>query len=306
MEDIKEMAKVAVITRTKDRPLMLPRVRASIESQTFTDFVWVLVNDAGVKDPVDATADLARQRGVNVEVIHRTQSTGMEAASNDGVRQADSRYIVIHDDDDSWQPDFLKDMVDFLDKNDKYGGAICHSNKVVERIDGSQIQETWRGPYNYWIEAVHLADMLEFNTFSPISYLIRRSVYDELGGFDETLPVLGDWDFNMRALLNSDIGVVPKALANYHFREAGAPSDSYSNSLGAGIDKHVAFDAIYRHRKLREDIAKNQVGLGFLLQQGRQLMHTNSRLDVLVKIKAATTRTLEKLGLSAIARRISR
>ncbi len=285
---------------------MLPRVRESIQGQTYTDFVWVLVNDAGVREPVDAVAEMAREAGVDVRVVHREKSVGMEAASNDGVRQVDSEYLVIHDDDDSWQPDFLREMVTYLDDRPQYGGAICHSIKVVERIQDTQIMELWTEPYNNWIQAVHLADMLEFNTFSPISYLIRRSTYDALGGFDESLPVLGDWDFNMRALLHSDIGVVPLSLANYHFREENAPSDRYSNSLGAGIDKHVAFDSIYRHRKLREDIANNQVGLGFLLQQGRQLMHINARLEVFTKFKNALTNGFKKVGLSGLIKRLTR
>ena len=53
-------------------------------------------------------------------------------------------------------------------------------------------------PYNHWLQNVYLSDLAVENRFPPISFLFRRSVYDKIGGFDEELPVLGDWDFNLK------------------------------------------------------------------------------------------------------------
>ena len=43
------MTKVAVITRTKDRPIFLKRALLSVSSQTFSDYIHVVVNDGGTK-----------------------------------------------------------------------------------------------------------------------------------------------------------------------------------------------------------------------------------------------------------------
>ena len=277
------MPKVAVITRTKNRPLMLPRARDSVEKQTFSDFNWVLVNDAGETACVEESAKAATANGVSVTVIHREQSAGMEAASNAGVRAVDSEYVVIHDDDDSWEPKFLERSVAFLNQHPEYLGVVCRSQAVYERVENGRVVEMKRHPYNAGLDSIQLADMVQENRYAPISFLFRRSAYDEVGGFDESLPVLGDWDFNLRILLKGDIGVFPEMLANYHIRETVAEDQvDYGNSITTGIDAHAVQDAIYRNFKLRKDLNEGQIGLGFLLCQGRQFLRITASLYFLV------------------------
>ncbi len=264
--------KVAVITRTKNRPILLPRVRESLHTQTFKDFVWVLVNDAGVREPVDREAEIARSQGMEVIVVHREQSVGMEAASNDGVRHSSSEYVVIHDDDDSWAPQFLEKTVGFLDCDDRYVGVITHSRRIVERLTDKGAEFISSDPYNTWLMSVFLIDLAQTNRFPPISYLFRRSLYDRLGGFDEALPVLGDWDFNLRSVADGDVGVIPEMLANYHFRYEVHDS-GYSNSVTGGVSKHIEYDAIYRNRMLRQDMQAGRVGIGHLINLGRMYGH---------------------------------
>lgn len=82
--------KIAVITRTKDRPLLLARCIRTVLEQTETDWIHVIVNDGGDPAPVDAAvkrhADRYRNR---VRVIHNATSAGMEAASNIGIRASE-------------------------------------------------------------------------------------------------------------------------------------------------------------------------------------------------------------------------
>ncbi len=88
--------------RTKDRPLLLPRDIASVVGQTFGD--WrLIINDGGapaiVDDIVRQLPEVYRQC---ILVVHLSQSMGMERAANVGLGQpVASRYVVVHDDDDS-------------------------------------------------------------------------------------------------------------------------------------------------------------------------------------------------------------
>ena len=108
--------KVAVITRTKNRTILLWRAFHSVLKQSFKDFIWIIVNDGGEKEGVDRIATEARNNGIDVRVLHHEHSKGMEVASNAGIRSCESEYIIIHDDDDSWEYDFLEKTVKFLDK----------------------------------------------------------------------------------------------------------------------------------------------------------------------------------------------
>src|SRR5437867_3800228 len=136
-------ATVGIITRTKNRPLLLERGLNDVLRQVFTDWTMVVVNDGGDPAPVD---DLVRRyadafRG-RLLVVHNPNSVGMEAASNIGIRATESRYVVLHDDDDTWNPQFLQTTVDFLDRDSVHHGVITRARVVYETLrDGFLVVE---------------------------------------------------------------------------------------------------------------------------------------------------------------------
>jgi glycosyltransferase involved in cell wall biosynthesis len=263
---------VAVITRTKNRPLLLPRAMQSVIGQTFKDLIWVVVNDGGDPAPVLDVVAKAREAGINVMQIDNAQSVGMEAASNLGCRSCQSRYIAIHDDDDTWEPTYLEKMVDYLEANPELSGAISGTYEVRERLFPGGCETVEKKPYNEWLKAIYFIDMLQRNQFAPIAFLFPRSMYDKVEGFDEGLPVLGDWDFALKALQIGDIGVFPERLANYHLRppELQQAKDEYANTVTHHIDVHARYDAYIRNKWMRDDLAKGCFGLGMMLGLGRQ------------------------------------
>jgi glycosyltransferase involved in cell wall biosynthesis len=262
--------KVAVITRTRSRPRMLVRALGSVQSQSMRDFLWVIVNDGGEPGPVDRIASQAEASGIRTKVIHRSESKGMEAASNAGIRASRSGYIAIHDDDDTWEPEFLAETSRFLDQEAGFVGVVTHALRVTERMSRDSIDRVKSIPHAPVLPAIHIADMARSNLYPPIAFLYRRSLFQALGGYDESMPILGDWDFNLRALLRGDIAVIPKRLANYHVRQSDASADPhYVNSITPQAAAQQVADALYRNRKLREDLAAGQFGLGALLLVGR-------------------------------------
>jgi glycosyltransferase involved in cell wall biosynthesis len=258
---------VAIVTRTKNRMVLLPRAVKSVLDQRFTDWIHVIVNDGGDPAPVDALVARERARYRDrVRVVHNPSSVGMEAASNVGIRASDSTYVVIHDDDDSWHPDFLAECVAFLERPDRaeVGGVITHSQMVVETIDGETVTEVRSEPFNAWVRNITLYRMAVSNMFPPISFLFRRLLIDEVGLFREHLPVLGDWEFHLRVLAAREIGVIGKPLANYHHRRT-LKDGIYANTVVGGVDHHAYWDAAIRNDLLRQDLRANRFGLGMLV-----------------------------------------
>lgn len=280
---------VTVVTRTKNRPLMLPRVLQSLTGQRCRDFVWVLVNDAGYREPVDAIAVQARALGIDTIVVHRERSIGMEAASNDGMRRTSTPFAVIHDDDDTWEPDFLSRTIPYLAQHPEAAGVVTWCNRVDELLHERHIEIVDRSPYNHGLYGVYLSDMAITNRFPPISLLFARSSYDRVGGFDESLPVLGDWDFALRVLLHADIHVIMEPLANYHFRIGDVAGEPYGNSVTQASNQHAFHDVAYHNRMLREDIRSGTVGLGYLLAEG--LAQRPDRTDRLLDRLGEVSRT---------------
>ncbi len=264
-------AKVAVITRTFNRPRLLDRACDSIVNQTARDFVWVLVNNGGSSAPVEAAAARARGYGRQVHVLHLAEPLGIEAASNAGIEAVASDHIVIHDDDDSWQPRYLEAATYFLDAHPHYAGVATASIRIVEQVDEDGVRELARERYNDWVRNIHLVDMAQANLFPPIAFLFGRSVWGAVGRFDADLPVLGDWEFNLRVLMHGDIGFLPEPLANYHIREQiSDDADPLGNFVTARMPLFQQYDPIIRNRLLREDLKAGRVGLGWLVSLGRQ------------------------------------
>ena len=255
-------ARVAIVLRTRNRPLLLARALDSILAQTYQDYVAVVVNDTGDRGPVEEAvarvADLARGR---IHIVHNTVSRGREAAMNTGTQASSSTFVTIHDDDDTWAPRFLERTVEHLERTGQLAVAT-RTEVIFERIDGDVIITEGRELLATDKTQVALLDTIVRNYTPPISMLYRRDVLQSTGEYDESLPVLADWDFTLKLLRLGEVGFIDgEPLAFWHHRPAAQGAEK--NSVHTG-DDHARWDAIIRDRYLRADLAKHD-GLGYLL-----------------------------------------
>lgn len=293
--NMSDIPTVAIITRTKNRALLLERAVRSVLGQSFQHWRHVIVNDGGNADEVDALLERhsVAYKG-RLTVLHHAESLGMEAASNRGMAESASRYAVIHDDDDSWDPAFLEKTVAFLESPPaaSFRGVATWTSVVMESLTDGTVRELSREPFNQWMPHVSLFRMMENNTLPPICFLFRRDVYDEIGGFNESLPVLGDWEFHLRYNLKHDIGLLRETLAFYHHRPPSETGD-YGNTVRAQSEKHQFYDNFLRNKWLREDIESGRIGLGFWTNIGLAKNSFDLRLtDTLERVRKLKPRGL--------------
>lgn len=241
--------KISIITRTRNRPVLLARaVESIIGQENPSDWEWIVVNDAGDPAEVRRILQPATTRYPDrVQIINIDTSEGMEHASNTGIRKSTGELLVIHDDDDSWDPGFLRKMCAWLDEPDHadYAGVVCHSVRVVEEIGEDGITEQFRHPFNDDLREITFWRVLQENPFPPISFVFRRQAFDEAGPYDESLPVLGDWEFNLRFLSRYSIALLPEPLALYHHRPPSVSSD-YANSITGQDKRHRTVEKALR------------------------------------------------------------
>ncbi len=256
---------VSVITRTKNRILLLERAIKSVLSQEYDSWHHIIVNDGG--DPAFVEALVSRycpQYDGRLTVIHNEMSLAMESASNAGLSIADSEYFCIHDDDDSWEPHFLIEMTNCLDSHGMdpaIGGVVCYANVIMEDVEGDRIVEQSRHVFSQY-DGMSYFSMLGRNWFPPICFLIRTAVLNKIGGFDGALPVLGDWEFNKRFMRHFELVVYRKVLANYHHRNKA--TGAFSNSVYAENDQHRAYRLLLLDREIKQALDSGQLNEGLL------------------------------------------
>jgi GT2 family glycosyltransferase len=115
---------------------------------------------------------------------------------------------------------------------------------------------------NAEIHDIHISELFDRNLFPPISLLYRREVLEAIGPYDEALPVLGDWDFNLRLILHGEIAVIEETLACYHTRRT---KHHDPNSIHSNPYLHKRYEAVIRNRLIRAGLAHGTIHPGSLM-----------------------------------------
>ena len=259
---------VGIVTRTKNRPVLLKRAVESVLFQTYRNWEMVIVNDGGDPAPVEnLLARYADDANGRIRIVHNPASLGMEGASKVGLAALDTELLVVHDDDDSWAPEFLVVTVTELRRMHAayptVHGVTTYAHRVLERIQGNLVEIESIAPFNDWVPPgfLSLDRMLMANFIPPVSFLFTRAAYEGVGGVYEAIPYLGDWDFLVRFLSKYEIVMVPQLLAFYHWR-IGADTSAMGNSIIGELDRHRFYRQMLLNEWLRRDLAAGRFGVG--------------------------------------------
>ena len=254
-----------IVTRTKNRPQLLSRAAGSVVGQAHRAFKWVIVNDGGDKSSIDQVVDLLPD-WLEFKVIHLSENVGMEEAGNIGMEcelASQATYVAIHDDDDVWSPRFLETMVQRLDNAPDAVGVVCNWQEVTEEAVGGGALKVRNRSVTQDPGELTISRLALRNRFPPIALVFRRSAWKKAGGFNRALPVLGDWDFNLRLLSLGNLVKVKSVLAFQHIRPKADGDES--NSTVSKHDLHLQTRTAIINDYVRKDIESGRIGLGTLL-----------------------------------------
>lgn len=262
-------AKVAIITRTKDRPLFLARAIQSVAAQTYDDYVHVIVNDGGSTAQIERIVEQSGQQG-SIKLFHReTASNAPDTIFNESIDRVDSEYVAIHDDDDTWHPEFLAQTTKRLEESGMMG-VVTRTDKVTEELDGNSIKTHKTEQWMPDVKVISLYRQCIDNQLTPIAFVYRRDAYQGVGKYDPGLPIVGDWDFGIRFLQKYDVEFLDPgyALAFYHHRKY-VPGAQGNSSFGNSIEKHRYYANLLANKYLRQELAEGRLGIGYIMSQLR-------------------------------------
>ncbi len=203
------MTRVSVLIRTFNRPLLLREALASVALQDGVSTEVVVVNDGGAS-PAQIAEEFASR--FPVRVIEHAETRGRAAAANSGLGVARGRYVCILDDDDVFLEGHLVKLASVLDRT---GQHVAYTDvRMLDLTRDPPLADDMLYANEFDAER-----LLGFNYLPIHAVLFRRTVIDEVGGFDERFAALEDWDFWIRVARHHSFLRCPGITACYRRHE---------------------------------------------------------------------------------------
>ena len=178
---------VSVIIPTHNRAQLLERALQSVLAQAESAQEIIVVDDGSNDD----TAEIVRVRFPQVQYI-RQHNHGVSHARNRGIAASRGDWLAFLDSDDEWLPRKLTSQEELLAANPQY--KICHTDEIWIR-NGTRVNAMKK---HAKAGGFIFERCLPLCVASPSSALIHRSVFDEVGLFNEDLPACEDYDLWLR------------------------------------------------------------------------------------------------------------
>ena len=254
--------RVAVIVPAHGVAHLLGEALDSLLAQSFVDWECVVIDDGALDDVAGTVAPYLADPRFR---FLATDNRGVSAARNRAVAAASSPYVALLDGDDLYRPEYLSLLVEALDAdtearfvtcNARMFGAVPQERLCIEGRQGSGDGTTGT-----------LGDLLDRSFKVYIGSIFRRSDFDRIGGFDESMTHAEDFDLWVRLLLlGGHARYIDEVLGEYRVRPHSASGSGakmirgnlrvYEKALaqlGEGPEAGIA------HRM----IAENHVALAF-------------------------------------------
>jgi len=198
---------VSVVIPVYNRASRIKFAVDSVLAQTFDDYEIVVVDDGSSDDTVLIVETV---RSEKLKLLCHGENRGPAAARNTGVQASRGRWIAFLDSDDSWKPEKLARQLAVLDRAGPRVRA-CASGYYLHK-DGRELTISLR------LSSEQFRREILFGcTISPgTTLVIDRQVFSELGGFDERLRRLEDWDWLLRFSKCYDVTFIAEPLADVY------------------------------------------------------------------------------------------
>ena len=226
---------VSVIIPVYNRTKELRQALKSIARQTFASYEVIIVDDGSTDNIEHELLSLQMPR---LRLLRHNKNRGAAAARNTGIAAANGRWIAFLDSDDTWEPSKLARQVEHLTKHAQF--KACATGFRLHRPNGIVTLSPVSRPGQFCF------DILLGCRISPGSTLmVERSVFSEIGVFDESMKRLEDWDWLIRYSSRYDIAFLEDALADIdQSRRDQRPSslelDQVASSIKYMKTKHLA------------------------------------------------------------------
>lgn len=217
----------------------------SLQKQTCKDFNVILVDN----NSFDDSCEFIAQNYPQVKIIKLDSNYGFSAAVNNGIKQSDSKYIVLLNNDTEVNPNWLEELINTIDKNKKIF-SIC--SKMIQYKDRDKIDDAG-DEYNLLGWAYKRGDGMPIEKYSDNDQVFsscagaaiyRKEVFEKIGYFDEDFfAYMEDVDISYRAKIHGYKNMYCSNAIVYHIGSAtsGSKYNIFKVKLAARNNIYVVY-----------------------------------------------------------------
>ena len=204
----------------------------------------------------------------NIILFRNKSNFGPSASRNNGIKNATGEFIAFLDSDDIWNITKLEKQYELISQSDRICGVYC-GLRQVEVESGRVISDNKR---NY-TEGFILSHLLIKDVTAPTSaFLIRKKVFDEVGGFDTTLQARQDWDMWIRISEKYEIRAIHENLMDLRHHKGQRTASNPKKEINA----YIKIREKYQHLLIEQPInIQKEAKANFYKRLGRVHFHHN-------------------------------
>ena len=255
---------VSINITTFNRANLLSRCLDSVLKQTYKNIEIIIVDDASSDKTGDVVKSYQAEHS-NIKYFSHSLNQGNAEARNTAFKKCKGTYVAFMDDDDEWiDDDKISKQVKIFNQADKNLGIVC-SGIIRHLEDGSEVTENMLEISNVQ------SRILKGGWIHNSTVLTKRSILNDLNGFNTEIPRGVDYEFFIRV------------IAKYNFKVffmQDITCKYYENSPNRMTDKRNTIEAISTANFVQVFILKKY--FKYYIKSPSALLN---RLLVILKIK---------------------
>jgi glycosyltransferase involved in cell wall biosynthesis len=230
-KDIKPLVSICIPTFNSSRFIF--QSLTSICKQTYKN-IEIIVSDNNSTDNTVEIIKSIMAKDSRIKLNINSRNIGFSANANKLISLANYDYIALFHSDDIYHPTIIEKEMEFLSSNSDLAGCFTES-KFIGQNSLELTKEVKHFKSNGTFSIIDFDTYLNFlfkrggSMFMCPTALIKKSIYQEFNGFDESLKYIDDQDMYLRILLKYNFGIIHSRLINYRIHE-NQVSKVYSSS----------------------------------------------------------------------------
>ncbi len=226
---------VSIVIPVYNREKFIGRAINSVLQQSYKNLELIIVDDCSHDDSLKVIRSFKDKR---IKVIALEQNSGANVARNKGIMASRGEYIAFQDSDDEWLPDKLFKQIAYMQQNDC---KACYCPYELHDEDITVVPQDYldRDKYEKRINAL----LTYTNAIGTPCLIVEKAVLQNVGGFDEEMPSMQDYELAIRIAQCYKIGYCPEILVKVYRQKDSITmqKDRHRKAVARIIQKHKDF-----------------------------------------------------------------